>query len=488
MFVADNMKQVERYFLLCFFFLPLLCFGQSGFEPAKFVVEDQNLSTAFGAAFASQLERYSDMSKAERKTVKEVLEARQEMMTSMLESGSFILESPILTHFEGIFQKILEANPEIDPNTQLLLSRSGLPNAFTTGDGFFVINLGLIVQMKSDDEMAFVIGHELSHQTEDHSYHAIRNYAPLAVDPERNKEIKRILKSEYQVVTKLQNLIIPGMMASMQFSRDNELEADKVGVEYSTKAGYDYVGGIRALRVLDRVDDILYEEELPWAEFYENLTCDVSPVWEEEHTSSLGTFAARNEETIRLLRSHPDCEIRIEKLIESTDALEITDSIAVDSAYMAIRKIARLELVESYVKNNERALALYHALHLYHEDTNLPYISETAANIFGLFYFLKKERAFGTHVEISAPYHANDYKEFLDMIWEMSADECACAAFNLMQKSPGIDRPDENLSARALAHYARGEKEKSLALAEEYLATYPNGRHKYRMNFIINRK
>jgi putative metalloprotease len=88
-------------------------------------------------------------------------------------------------------------------------------NAFITqankNDFLVVIQLGLLKVLKTEDEVAGVIGHEIGHGVKRHGEKRQGNTAGVVVGA---------------------NLAVSG------YSRENEVDADDLGVEYSTKAGY----------------------------------------------------------------------------------------------------------------------------------------------------------------------------------------------------------------------------------------------------------
>ena len=104
-------------------------------------------------------------------------------------------------------------------------------NAFTTGGGYVYVHRGLLAYLNSEAELAAVIGHEIGHVTARH--------------PAR-RQTRGILASVLatgaaiatgsQAIAQLANI---GATAWLQgYGRENEMEADRLGLEYATKTGY----------------------------------------------------------------------------------------------------------------------------------------------------------------------------------------------------------------------------------------------------------
>lgn len=109
-------------------------------------------------------------------------------------------------------------------------------NAFALPDGRIYVTLGLMRMIQSssraEDELAFVVGHEVTHVAERHSASQARKTLPA--------NLAAILLG---VATKNNTIGTLGRYGaaaySSSFSRKDEYEADKGGLEAMVRAGYD---------------------------------------------------------------------------------------------------------------------------------------------------------------------------------------------------------------------------------------------------------
>ena len=110
---------------------------------------------------------------------------------------------------------------------------SPVVNAFAVPGGYIYLTRGILAQLNNEAELAGIIGHEMGHITARHS-----------VSQQSKQQLGQLL-------------IIGGMIASedfrqyagyammgmqllfLKFSRDDERQADELGVEYSSRIGYD---------------------------------------------------------------------------------------------------------------------------------------------------------------------------------------------------------------------------------------------------------
>ncbi len=115
-------------------------------------------------------------------------------------------------------------------------------NAFTTPGGYIYVHSGLM-EKSNDDELACVIGHEAGHVAARHI--AKKMQAQIGYDILINiASRKGGLRDLQRAASISYNLIMLG------FSRQDETLADRIGVKYAYKAGYDPYAMITFLKKL----------------------------------------------------------------------------------------------------------------------------------------------------------------------------------------------------------------------------------------------
>lgn len=117
-------------------------------------------------------------------------------------------------------------------------------NAAAMGNGALWVYTGLLDEM-SDDEMAIILGHELTHYTHEHS----RRNAKKAMWGEIAAATAVVALEQVDDDT-TRGLALLGTMLSFTawqsgYSRDLEDQADRVGLRYAYEAGYDVTKGPR---------------------------------------------------------------------------------------------------------------------------------------------------------------------------------------------------------------------------------------------------
>lgn len=111
-----------------------------------------------------------------------------------------------------------------------LLPSRGVMNAFSLPGGHVYVGEGLLDLMNSEDELAFVIGHEIEHI--DH-YHCA----------ERVQVEAQLRHLNLDIVGSIVQIPLSAWEAG--YNKDEELEADREGMRLATLSGYSPYGAVR---------------------------------------------------------------------------------------------------------------------------------------------------------------------------------------------------------------------------------------------------
>ena len=121
-------------------------------------------------------------------------------------------------------------------------------NAYALPGGKVAVYTGLLKLATSDDELAFVMGHEIAHVTSRHGAERMNEAALVQgvgaiVDAtSKNSQYRDLYLQVYGGGANVMML---------KFSRSNESEADFVGLRYAAKAGYDPRAAIAFWKKMD---------------------------------------------------------------------------------------------------------------------------------------------------------------------------------------------------------------------------------------------
>jgi len=155
-----------------------------------------------------------------------------------------------------------ELSPELDERFawEILLGRDRTVNAFALPGGYFGVHLGLIGVVSTRDELASVLAHELSHVTQRHIARLMAQQGrqtPLMLGA---MVLGALAASKSPDAG--QAMIIGGQALAVQnqlnFSRDMEREADRIGYGLMAPAGFapqGFVSMFDKLQQANRIND-----------------------------------------------------------------------------------------------------------------------------------------------------------------------------------------------------------------------------------------
>ena len=180
------------------------------------------------------------------------------------------VDDPVLQEYvQGIFQSLVvaarargELSPELEERFawEILLGRDRTVNAFALPGGYMGVHLGLIGVVASRDELASVMAHELSHVTQ-------RHIARLMAQQQRTTPLMiGAMVLGALAASKSPNagqaLMVGGQALAVQnqlnFSRDMEREADRMGYGLMAPAGFapeGFVSMFDKLQQANRLND-----------------------------------------------------------------------------------------------------------------------------------------------------------------------------------------------------------------------------------------
>ncbi len=150
---------------------------------------------------------------------------------------------PQLVRLRKIFRDLLPGAAKFNEASknwkwEVNLLRSNQINAFCMPGGKIAFFSGIIERLQlTDDEVAMVMGHEIGHALYEHARaRAVKSTAAVTV----TRVVGGLLFGDAGDVIGAQ----AGNLIALKFSRNDELQADLIGMELAARAGYDPRSGV----------------------------------------------------------------------------------------------------------------------------------------------------------------------------------------------------------------------------------------------------
>ncbi|HVA37538.1 MAG TPA: M48 family metalloprotease [Candidatus Dormibacteraeota bacterium] len=162
-------------------------------------------------------------------TAQEVQTAK-EVERQLEETQGYVTDPLLNAWVKKVTDRLIAQRARRDLTYHYLIMDTNDINAYATLGGYVHVNLGMLDFVQSDDELAFVLGHETGHIERRH-----------AVTEQTRNTILQILLGVASLFSpfayRFGNLI--GGLTVAKFSRIQELQADQYGLQLMTRAGYD---------------------------------------------------------------------------------------------------------------------------------------------------------------------------------------------------------------------------------------------------------
>ena len=178
----------------------------------------------------------------------DVAEAQREHARMLQELGG-AETGPRSAYVEAVGRKVGSYSGLASPGQQLHFTtlNSAVENAFSVPGGYVYVTRQLLTIMNDESELAFALGHEVGHIAANHAHireaYARRN--PLGV-------FGQILGSVFGQSVFSSVIANRARLDTLSFSREQEYQADTLGMRYMIAAGYDPAGAAGLLGALTR--------------------------------------------------------------------------------------------------------------------------------------------------------------------------------------------------------------------------------------------
>ena len=188
-----------------------------------------------------------------------------QIMADIRRDPDYLQDPVLLEYMQSLWLPLLQQarargniSSDIDQRFawEIFLVRDRSVNAFALPGGFVGVHLGLVAMTSTPEELASVLAHEMSHVTQRHIARGVTNskqqsmigiatmiLGVLAASRARNADIANAAIAGGQAV---------GIQGQLNFSRDMEREADRIGYTLLSGAGFEPGGMASMFEKLDQ--------------------------------------------------------------------------------------------------------------------------------------------------------------------------------------------------------------------------------------------
>ena len=170
----------------------------------------------------------------------------REIATQIRNSHQIVDDLEINEYLQNLGYSLVANSDDAYQNFHFFLINSSQINAFATPGGVVAVYSGLFLTTDTESELASVMGHEIAHVTQRHLARSFEKSNQLSI-PIMAGMVAGILlgaatgSGDVGAMAAL-GVSAAGQQAQINYTRANEKEADRVGMQYLSRSGYDPTG------------------------------------------------------------------------------------------------------------------------------------------------------------------------------------------------------------------------------------------------------
>lgn len=152
------------------------------------------------------------------------------------EGGDYVADPKLTEYVAHVGKKLAAVSDRPQLPYEFSVLDNTIPNAWALPGGKISINIGLLVNLQNEAELAAVLAHEIVHSAARHGAQAMQRAAFLQTGL---MGLSAAIEGQAYEGAVMQGANIGAGLITTKYSRSAELEADKYGIKYMEKAGYD---------------------------------------------------------------------------------------------------------------------------------------------------------------------------------------------------------------------------------------------------------
>jgi predicted Zn-dependent protease len=348
----------------------------------------------------------------------------------LLLSGRILFNDPLSDYLNKVAKYTLRTEKGIYKELRFYVLKSNIVNAFSTDQGIIVFTTGLLAQLENEAQLAYIISHEVSHYTE---HHVRKSYAEKQSFRKGEGKYRRL-----SYATKISELSV--------YEKDNELEADRKGIDIYLKSEYSID------EIFSSFEMLLYSY-LPFDDVSFDTTyfnTDILNIPGSLFSDTINEIT-REEDYDDHNSTHPNIKKRIDEGFDYLDEKKSRGDLRFkisEEEFYHIRNLARFETVNENLANRDYAKAVYLIYLLQKEFPDNRFLD---LSLVKALYGLSKYKNANRFSEVTHTLRKVEGESYVlhDFLKSLKKDQLAVIAFRKIYDT-SLKYPDDKLFQRYL--------------------------------------
>jgi predicted Zn-dependent protease len=367
------------------------------------------------------------------------------LLTEKIRQKYFIQDDSLEDYVRDVMENIVLNNLLKKQRRIILLSKSPYVNALCYANGIYIVTIGLLGRIQSEDQLAFVLAHEMAHDELEHIRGKITIMAKANFKKRSAEQVRKIMDE----TVKLEDIedfkkLLYGIS---KYNRANELQADSLALNMLDRAGYDKRQSISVLTVLDSSMSLKYNIG---AELFLPLHCDEYPFQISWLNDRLSLYS-RTDRALPFmyssdsLRTHPEIEFRKNRLQNMLDQYTYGANYHRWEHEASITTLAEFETIESAYDSKQYDICLFYCLQLLSQYPHNEYIISTISDVLAKLYrAVSQGYNIGQYVTRYTSGYSEELRLVNNLLYNLSNKELGDLAFYFLKNEKHFNEGSRN--------------------------------------------
>jgi len=180
-----------------------------------------------------------------------------QILQQVYSSNSVIQDAEINDYLNNLGNQLITSGTDEQPNVNFFIINDNSINAFAMLGNIIGVHTGLLFAANTESELASVLSHEIAHLTQKHllrlfdsqAKNSYKSYLALAIAILAARSNPQLASGAISVASASQ------IQDTLDYTRSNEQEADRIGLEILNRSGYDPKGFIDFFSTMQRFNN-----------------------------------------------------------------------------------------------------------------------------------------------------------------------------------------------------------------------------------------
>lgn len=421
------------FFIIFFLWISFPIYPQL-YQPIDTInLETKKISQQLTAQTKTLKKEFQSYPQKNNKVIKGFVQGRKKLIKELTQDNYFIKDKAFGNYLNGLLKTIAKNNGIKSDNLRAFIARDSEPNAFSLGDGNFVFNISLLSRLKNEEELKFIIAHELAHYQLNHLETEMANRMQLLNSKKFKNKQKQARKGRFNKVSRAINLFKDFQYGNHEAQRRKELQADSLGFKLIEKNMANPYHAISALQKIDSTSpsEIVKIDLETLKEHFSTTEMPFNEDWTSGYDFSKYNYQKGKVDIFGIhidsLQTHPETQERISNLKAIADKPG-TEPLAASAEFAELLKKFRLENVYAYYVSKDYGRGIYHIIQLQSLDNISDEEELFYQHMLSRFYhnlaIARRSFEFKKHVDnVNYLHFSEEYRLFLTILDNLRSNE-----------------------------------------------------------------